>query len=224
MNDNLPEPQFIPLEFQRLSIEQQRENAGELFENLNRRRTVRDFSAEKVPIELIEKAIMTAGTAPSGANLQPWRFVVVQNAEIKKKIRKAAEKEEYESYHGRMSEKWLRRLALLGTDEHKPFLEIAPFLIVVFRINSITENGETEPTYYSQESVGIAVGMLLTALHNAGLATLTHTPSPMKFLQEILRRPKNEIPFVLIPIGYPAETAKVPNIKRKRLDEIMQIV
>ncbi len=224
MNDNLPEPQFIPLEFQRLSIEQQRENAGELFENLNRRRTVRNFSAEKVPIELIEKAIMTAGTAPSGANLQPWRFVVVQNAEIKKKIRKAAEKEEYESYHGRMSEKWLRRLALLGTDEHKPFLEIAPFLIVVFRINSITENGETEPTYYSQESVGIAVGMLLTALHNAGLATLTHTPSPMKFLQEILRRPKNEIPFVLIPIGYPAETAEVPNIKRKRLDEIMQIV
>jgi len=224
MNQNLPAPQFIPLEFQHLSIERQRENADELFENLNRRRTVRDFSDEKVPIELIEKAIMTAGTAPSGANLQPWRFVVVQNAEIKQKIRAAAEKEEYESYHGRMSAKWLRRLALLGTDEHKPFLEIAPFLIVVFRINSIIENGETEPTYYSQESVGIAVGMLLTALHNAGLATLTHTPSPMKFLQEILQRPKNEVPFVLIPVGYPADDAKVPNIKRKELSEIMQVI
>jgi nitroreductase len=224
MNDNLPEPQFIPLEFQRLLIEQQRENADELLKNLNRRRTVRDFSAEIVPIELIEKAIMTAGTAPSGANLQPWRFVVVQDSEIKKKIREAAEQEEYESYHGRMSKKWLRRLAVLGTDEHKPFLEIAPFLIVVFRINSITEDDETEPTYYSQESVGIAVGMLLTALHNAGLATLTHTPSPMKFLQEILKRPKNEIPFVLIPVGYPAEDAKVPNIKRKELSEIMQVV
>jgi len=224
MNDNLPEPQFIPLEFQRLLIEQQRENADELLKNLNRRRTVRDFSAEIVPIELIEKAIMTAGTAPSGANLQPWRFVVVQDSEIKKKIREAAEQEEYESYHGRMSKKWLRRLAVLGTDEHKPFLEIAPFLIVVFRINSITEDDETEPTYYSQESVGIAVGMLLTALHNAGLATLTHTPSPMKFLHEILQRPKNEIPFVLIPVGYPAENAKVPNIKRKELSEIMQII
>jgi nitroreductase len=224
MRENLHEPQFVPLQFQRLSIERQIQNVSELFENLNRRRTVRDFSAEPVPIELIEKAIMTAGTAPSGANLQPWRFVVVQDAEIKKKIREAAEREEYESYHGRMSEKWMRRLAILGTDEHKPFLEIAPFLIVVFRINSITENGETEPTYYSQESVGIAVGMLLTALHNAGLATLTHTPSPMKFLQEILKRPKNEIPFVLIPVGYPAEGAKVPNIKRKELSEIMQIV
>jgi nitroreductase len=123
-----------------------------------------------------------------------------------------------------MSEKWLRRLAPLGTDEHKPFLEIAPYLIIVLRITSIVENGETEPTYYSQESVGIAVGLLLAALHNAGLATLTHTPSPMKFLQEILGRPKNEIPFVLIPVGYPAENAKVPDIKRKSLDEIMMIV
>jgi iodotyrosine deiodinase len=156
--------------------------------------------------------------------MQPWRFVVVKDKEIKRKIREAAEREEFESYHGRMSEKWLRRLAPLGTDEHKPFLEIAPYLIVVFRINSITEDGETEPTYYSQESVGIAVGMLLAALHNAGLATLTHTPSPMKFLQEILQRPKMEIPFVLIPVGLPAEDAKVPNIKRKPLEEIMQVV
>ena len=224
MNQNLPKPQFIPFEFDRMPVEEQKRKADELFEMLNRRRTVREFSDEKIPVEIIEKAIACAGTAPSGANLQPWRFVVVQDEEIKRKIREAAEKEEFESYHGRMSEKWLRRLAALGTDEHKPFLEIAPFLIVVFRINSITENGETEPTYYSQESVGIAVGMLLAALHNAGLATLTHTPSPMKFLQEILKRPKNEVPFVLIPVGYPAENAKVPNIKRKKLSEIMQIV
>ncbi|HSK74625.1 MAG TPA: nitroreductase family protein [Pyrinomonadaceae bacterium] len=224
MSQTFPEPNFIPLDFQRLSTEEQSQKANEFYENLNRRRTVREFSDEDVPFELIEKAIRTAGTAPSGANLQPWRFVVIKDAEIKRKIRAAAEKEEYESYHGRMSEKWLRRLAVLGTDEHKPFLEIAPYLIVVFRINSITENGETEPTYYSQESVGIAVGMLLAALHNAGLATLTHTPSPMRFLQEILQRPKNEIPFVLIPVGYPAADAKVPDIKRKSFGEIMLVV
>jgi nitroreductase len=216
------EPKFIPLNFQK--IENQTERAQKFYENLNRRRTVRDFSSENVPFELIERAILTAGTAPSGANMQPWRFVVVKSAEIKKQIREAAEREEFESYHNRMSEKWLRRLAPLGTDEHKPFLEIAPYLIVVFRITSIVENGESEPTYYSQESVGIAVGMLLAALHNAGLATLTHTPSPMKFLQEILGRPKTEVPFVLIPVGYPADGAKVPDIKRKPLEEIMQIV
>ena len=153
--------------------------------------------------------------------MQPWRFVVVSDPAVKKKIREAAEKEEYESYHGRMSEKWLRRLALLGTDEHKPFLDIAPYLIVVFRITSIEEYGETEPTYYSQESVGISVGLLLAALHNMGLATLTHTPSPMRFLQEILGRPRNEVPFVLIPVGYPAVDAQVPDISRKSLDEIM---
>ncbi len=143
---------------------------------------------------------------------------------VKRRIREAAEKEELESYSKRMSDKWLRRLAPLGTDEHKPFLEIAPYLIVVFRITSVSEDGETEPTYYSQESVGIAVGMLLAALHNMGLATLTHTPSPMKFLQEILGRPKNEVPFVLIPVGYPAEDAKVPDIKRKPLGEIIKVI
>lgn len=217
-------PTFVPLDFQGLSPDEQLARADEFFELLNRRRTVRDYSDRDVPLELVEKAIATAGTAPSGANMQPWRFVVVRERQVKRRIREAAEKEEYESYHTRMSEKWLRRLAPLGTDEHKPFLEIAPYLIVVFRINSITENGETEPTYYSQESVGIAVGILLAALHNAGLATLTHTPSPMKFLQEILGRPKNEIPFVLIPVGYPAEEATVPDIERKPLDEIMEVV
>lgn len=216
---------FIALNFQRIESEnEQISRAEDFYENLNKRRTVRDFSDEDVPFEIIEKAILTAGTAPSGAHLQPWRFVVVKDMEVKRKIREAAEREEFESYHKRMSEKWLKRLAPLGTDEHKPFLEIAPYLIVVFRINSITENGETEPTYYSQESVGIAVGLLLAALHNAGLATLTHTPSPMKFLQKILNRPKNEVPFVLIPVGYPATGAKVPDLRRKSLEEIMQIV
>jgi len=224
MNQKFPEPKFIPLEFERLEIEEQNRKAEEFYKLLKRRRTVREYSEREVPFELVEKAIRAAGTAPSGANLQPWRFVVVKDAEIKRKIRVAAEREEYESYHGRMSEKWLRRLAPLGTDEHKPFLEIAPYLIVVFRINSFIEDGETEPTYYSQESVGTAVGMLLAALHNAGIATLTHTPSPMKFLQEILGRPKTEVPFVLIPVGYPAENAKVPDIERKSLDEIMQMI
>ena len=225
MSQDFPKQTFLPLDFRKIEDEAEQMNrAAEFYENLKRRRTVRDFSDAKVPLELIETAILTAGTAPSGANMQPWRFVVVADQEIKSKIREAAEREEYESYHGRMSDKWLKRLAILGTDEHKPFLEIAPYLIVVFRINSVTENGTSEPTYYSQESVGIAVGMLLAALHNAGLATLTHTPSPMKFLQEILKRPKTEIPFVLIPVGYPAEDAKVPDIKRKSLAEIMQIV
>lgn len=224
MNENYTEPNFIDLNFHQVEPNQQLPRAESFFELLNSRRTVREYSAKSVPFELIETAIKTAGTAPSGANMQPWRFVVVKDAEIKRQIREAAEKEEFESYHNRMSDKWLRRLAPLGTDEHKPFLEIAPYLIVVFRITSITENEETEPTYYSQESVGIAVGMLLAALHNAGLATLTHTPSPMRFLQEILDRPKNEVPFVLIPVGYPADNAQVPNIKRKALEEIMQVV
>jgi len=224
MNKDFPEPKFIDLNFHQVAENEQLQRAEAFFELLNSRRTVREYSTKSVPFELVEKAIQTAGTAPSGANMQPWRFVVIADAEIKRKIREAAEKEEFESYHNRMSEKWLRRLAPLGTDEHKPFLEIAPYLIVVFRITSITEDGESEPTYYSQESVGIAVGILLAALHNAGLATLTHTPSPMKFLQEILQRPKNEVPFVLIPVGYPAENAQVPDITRKPLDEIMQIV
>ena len=224
MNQKFPVPKFAPLEFRRVSSAEQKQNAGQFYELMNRRRTVRDFSDEIVPLEIIKLAIATASTAPSGANMQPWRFVVVQNQEIKRKIRVAAEEEERKSYNGRMSEKWLRRLAPLGTDEHKPFLEIAPFLIVVFRITAIDETGETEPTYYSQESVGIAVGMLLAALHNAGLATLTHTPSPMKFLQEILDRPKTEVPFVLIPVGYPAKDAKVPDIKRKPLEDLMIVI
>ncbi len=224
MNDTSTKSDFIDLNFHQVEQNDQLPRAEAFFELLNSRRTVREYSPKAVPFELIQTAIQTAGTAPSGANMQPWRFVVIADAEIKRKIREAAEKEEFESYHNRMSDKWLRRLAPLGTDEYKPFLEIAPYLIVVFRITSITENDETEPTYYSQESVGIAVGLLLAALHNAGLATLTHTPSPMKFLQEILQRPKNEVPFVLIPVGYPAENAQVPDIKRKPIGEIMEVV
>ncbi|MEK7724951.1 MAG: nitroreductase family protein [Acidobacteriota bacterium] len=220
----MTEPKFIDLDFHQVAKDEQLSRAESFFELLNSRRTVREYSSEPVPFELIKTAIQTAGTAPSGANMQPWRFVVVKDSAIKRKIREAAEKEEFESYNNRMSEKWLRRLAPLGTDEHKPFLEIAPYLIVVFRITSVIEDGETEPTYYSQESVGIAVGLLLAALHNAGLATLTHTPSPMKFLQEILGRPKNEVPFVLIPVGYPAENARVPHIKRKAIEKIMEVI
>jgi nitroreductase len=197
-----------------------------MYDSMARRRTVRDFSAEPVPIELIELAVATAGTAPSGANMQPWRFVVVRDPEIKRRIRAGAEEEERLSYGGRMPERWLRRLAPLGTDWHKPFLEIAPYLIAVFKIDSVVDplTGEREPTYYASESVGIAVGMLLTSLHNAGLATLTHTPSPMRFLSEILGRPRNEKPFVLIPVGYPADRAEIPDIDRKPLGAILEIV
>ncbi len=218
-------PQFIPLTFTRLAPDEQLNRAESFNALLSLRRTVRDFSSEDVPFALIERAIQTAGTAPSGANMQPWRFVVVRDADIKRRIRAAAEAEERASYGGRMPPRWLRRLAPLGTDWHKPFLEIAPYLIVVFRIDYLIDEttGATEPTYYAQESVGIAVGLLLAALHNAGLATLTHTPSPMKFLSEILQRPKNEKPFVLIPVGYPADDARVPDIKRKSLADIMQV-
>lgn len=217
----LPEPKFILLDFTRLSPDEQLQRAGAFYRLMQRRRTVRDFSDEPVPFALIEKAIATAGTAPSGANMQPWRFIVVQNAEVKRRICEAAEAKECTSYGGRMPTRWLRRLAPLGTDWHKPFLEIAPYLIVVFRLDYLIaeETGESEPTYYASESVGIAVGLLLAALHNAGLATLTHTPSPMRFLSEILERPKNEKPFVLIPVGYPADEACVPDIQRKSLDE-----
>ncbi len=221
-----PEPEFVPLSFERVTIDEQRRRVEAFYQLMNRRRTVRDFSPEPVPLEIIERAIATAGTAPSGANMQPWRFVVVRNAEVKKRIREAAEAEERLSYEGRMPERWLRRLAPLGTDWHKPFLEVAPYLIVVFRIDYLIdeETGETEPTYYAAESVGIATGLLLAALHNAGLATLTHTPSPMRFLSEILNRPKNERPFVLIPVGNPADEAEVPNIQRKPLEEIIEVI
>ncbi len=191
------------------------------------RRSVRFLSAEPVPFELIENAIRCAALAPSGANQQPWKFVVVQDAETKRRIREAAEAEERESYEHRMPEDWLEALAPLGTDWHKEFLEAAPYLIVVFRIDyGLVERDGAERKirhYYVQESVGIATGFLLAALHLSGLATLTHTPSPMGFLAGILERPKNERPYLLIPVGYPAEDATVPDIAKKSLDRVMEI-
>lgn len=214
-------PEFIPLPYTVFSEPEQKQRARTFFEQCQRRRTVRDFSSRQVSRELLETLMMTAGTAPSGANRQPWRFIVVTDPLLKKRIREAAEKEEKESYEERMSDQWLEDLKVLGTDWRKEFLEIAPALIVVFASNYEFEAGAIHKNYYVKESVGIAVGFLLAAIHNAGLVALTHTPSPMNFLQEILERPENEKPFLLIPIGYPKDGALVPNIHRKKLDEIV---
>jgi iodotyrosine deiodinase len=225
------EERFIPLEFERLAPEEEIARASLFLALMKKRRTVRDFSPEPVPFELIELAIETAGASPSGANQQPWRFVVVRDQKVKHLIRLAAEEEERANYQHRFPEEWKEALAPLGTDWHKEFLESAPYLIVVFKasygqIPSPVEDGTTVKSkhYYVNESVGIAVGILLAALHNAGLATLTHTPSPMGFLSEILNRPKNEKPYLLIPVGYPATGALVPDIRKKPLDEIMVVV
>lgn len=187
---------------------------------LDTRRTVREISDQPVAKEVIEQLIMAASTAPSGAHKQPWTFCAISNAEMKKQIREAAEKEEYESYHGRMSERWLKDLAPIGTDWNKPFLENAPWLIVIFKRVHEHEDGEKVNNYYVNESVGIACGMLIAAIHNAGLVTLTHTPSPMNFLTKILNRPENERPFLLLPVGYPEEEVYVPDLKRKELKEV----
>lgn len=193
------------------------------YTKMNRRRSLRMFSDEPIEREIIENIIRTAGTAPSGANKQPWIFCAISNPDIKKKIREAAEKEEFENYHGRMGDAWLKDLEVFDTDWHKPFLETAPWLIVVFKkAYDIDEQGEHHKNYYVNESVGIACGMLLTSIHLSGLVALTHTPSPMNFLSEILQRPANERPFLLIPVGKPAENSMVPDIKRKALDEISQ--
>lgn len=190
-----------------------------------RRRTVRNFSPEPVSSEILWLCIATAASAPSGANQQPWTFVIVTNPEVKRQIREGAEKEEYDNYHGRMPEEWLRVLAPLQTDWHKEFLEIAPALIVVFKQDyGLDAEGRHVTHYYVNESVGIACGFLLAALNAAGLATLTHTPSPMGFLREILGRPKNEKPYLLIPVGYPAPDCRVPDIRKKSLDEVVIVV
>jgi iodotyrosine deiodinase len=186
------------------------------------RRTVREFSSDPVPDEVIDLAVEAAASAPSGANMQPWKFVVVRDPELKRRIREAAEKEEYENYHGRMPEEWLRALAPLQTDWHKEFLELAPLLIVVFKEDyGLDANGNRVTHYYVNESVGIACGFLLAALNAAGLATLTHTPSPMGFLRDILGRPRNEKAYLLIPVGYPAEGCQVPDITKKPLSDVL---
>lgn len=185
------------------------------------RRTVRDFTDQAVPREVIENILLSASTAPSGAHKQPWSFCAISSPELKRKIREAAEKEEYDSYNGRMPEEWLKDLLPLQTDWHKEFLEIAPWLIVVFKHSyGLNEEGHKTTNYYVQESVGLACGFLLSAIHNAGLVALTHTPSPMNFLTKILNRPENEKPFLLVPVGYPAAECYVPKLERKKLEEI----
>ena len=192
------------------------------YQKLNSRRTIRDFSDKPIPREVIENCIKTAGTAPSGANMQPWHFVLISDPKIKMQIRVAAEKEEKEFYETRAPKEWLDALAPLGTDNNKPYLEKAPYLIAIFmqRYGKLPDGREVKH-YYGLESVGISTGMLITAIHDAGLVSLTHTPSPMGFLNQILKRPKNERPFLLLVVGHPAKDAKVPDIKRKDMSEIM---
>lgn len=216
-----PEPRFLPLAFERLGFEEQKRRLGEFHGRMQGRRSLRDFSSEPVPYELIEKAVAVAATAPSGANQQPWKFIVVVDSEVKRAIREAAEAEEFDNYNNRFPEEWLQALEPFGTDWRKPFLETAPYLIVVFRVDYGIAGELKIKHYYVNESVGIATGFLLAALHLAGLATLTHTPSPMGFLGKILGRPANERPYLLIPVGYPAEGAEVPNIHRKALEEVV---
>jgi iodotyrosine deiodinase len=216
------EPSFVPLRFVRLSDEEQLARSRAFLEGMRERRTVREFSPEPIPDELIENAVATAGTAPSGAHQQPWTFVVVSDSDVKARIRAAAEEEERRSYESRMPDEWLEALRRLGTDWRKPHIEDAPRLIVVFeQAYGFRPGGTKIKHYYVKESVGIAVGLLLASLHLAGLATLTHTPSPMGFLREILGRPENERPYVLIPVGYPAPGCSVPDLERKALGDVL---
>jgi len=202
-------------------VEEMKQRAREFRQHIQRRRTVRHFSDRPVSREVIEECLLTAGSAPNGANLQPWHFVVVSDPRVKHEIRIAAEQEEHEFYYRRAPQEWLDALAILGTDEHKPFLEAAPYLIVIFGKNqSQLPDGRRVKSYYVNESVGIATGLLIAAVHNAGLVSLTHTPSPMGFLNEILHIPPDEKPFLILVVGYPAPEAQVPEITKKSLDEI----
>jgi iodotyrosine deiodinase len=213
---------FIELStYERLPIEEMRARAEAFYARMRRRRSVREFSDEPVPRDIIEDCLRAAGTAPSGANMQPWQFVVVSDSEVKKRIRQAAEEVEADFYQRRAPDYWLEALAPLGTDEHKPYLEEAPYLIVIFsRRHTELPNGTIQKHYYLAESVGIATGILITALHTAGLACLTHTPSPMAFLRDVLERPKTETPYLVLVTGYPKTGCKVPDIGKKDLGEI----
>ena len=216
---------FKKLQFQKITFEEMDYNANQFFQKVSSRRSVRDFSSDDFPIDIIKNCIKSASTAPSGANKQPWHFVIVKDPIIKRKIRKAAEIEEKEFYGGRAPKEWLDDLNQFGTDWNKPFLEEAPYLIVVFSKKfDINDDGTNKKNYYVSESVGIASGLLLTALHNAGLVTLTHTPSPMAFLSDILNRPPSDKPYLIIPVGFPSENAEVPNIKKKTFKEICTIL
>lgn len=215
---------FVPYGFTEYPPEEMARRAHELREEMQRRRTVRDFSDRPVPRAVVEEAVLTAGTAPSGAHQQPWSFVLVGDTETKRRVREAAEKEEKQNYERRMSDEWLAALEPFGTDWNKPFLEICPWLVVVFaQAWSPAADGGKKKHYYVQESVGISVGFLLAALHHAGLATLTHTPSPMGFLRDVLERPDHERAFMLIAVGYPAPDCRVPDLQRKALGEILTV-
>jgi len=214
---------FIPYHSLVYSEEEMIERTKAFYQYMDKRRSLRTFSDRSIPKAVIENVILTASTAPSGAHKQPWTFCVVQDPKIKHKVRIAAEKEEYENYHGRMSDDWLEDLKPFGTNWEKEFLEIAPALIIVFKKPyDLSQGQQREKNYYVNESVGLAAGFLLAAIHQAGLVALTHTPSPMNFLQNILERPENERAFLLIPVGYPAEEAEVPDLERKKLDEVLQ--
>lgn len=216
-----PLPQ-IPYRARRLTLEESAVRARAFYEQIDSRRSVRDYKAEPVPRELIETAIRAASTAPSGAHRQPWTFVAISDPELKSKIREAAEEEERISYlGGRMPQEWLEAIAPLGTDWRKPHLEDAPWLVVVFaELHGVNDDGSKRKNYYVKESVGIACGLFIAALHDMGLATLTHTPSPMGFLGEILERPSREKAFIVFPVGYPADDATVPDLERKPLEEV----
>lgn len=221
----MSEPATVPLAFTERPPDEMAARADAFFREMDARRSVRDVSARPVPRALIERAIATASTAPSGAHKQPWTFVAVADADVKRRIREAAEAEERAAYGAdgppRMSDEWRAALAPLGTDWQKPFLETAPWLVVLFaQRTGRTPDGATVKHYYVQESCGIAAGLFVAAVHHMGLATLTHTPSPMRFLSEILGRPTNEAPMLLFPVGYPADDARVPDLTRKTLDEV----
>lgn len=219
----LPEAVFEPLKFSRRPEAEMLERARDFYQEMNERRTTRFFSTDPVPRELIEYAIRTGGTAPSGAHRQPWHFVAVNDPQLKQQMRTAAEQEELKTYSGRMSDEWRTALAPLGTDHVKEHITDAPWVVVLFReAYEVLPDGRRVKNYYVDESVGIAAGMFITALHHMGLCTLTHTPTPMAFLNELLRRPKNEHPTLLMPVGYPALDARVPKLERKSFDKIAQ--
>lgn len=211
---------FIPYTRETFSPEEMITRSKEFYDWMDSRRTVRDFSDKDVPKEVIENIILTASTAPSGAHKQPWTFCVISNKDLKAKIRKMAEEEEYKSYNSRMPDEWLEALAPLGTDWNKPFIDIAPWIIIVFKKSYDLVDGKKKNNYYVNESVGLAAGFLLAAVHQAGLVALTHTPSPMNFISEVLERPENEKPILLIPVGYPSDEVTVPDIHRKPLEEV----
>jgi nitroreductase len=220
------EPVFQPLSgYREYPVDEMERRAAQFYRELGRRRTVRDFSDRPVPKSIIDHFLLAAGTAPSGANMQPWHFAAVSDPEIKAKIRVAAEEEERQFYRDKAPQEWLDALAPLGTDEHKPFLETASWLIAIFvQRHGVLDDGRSVKHYYAMESVGIATGMLISAVHHAGLASLTHTPSPMGFLNRLLDRPANERPFLLLVVGYPAEDAEVPVITKKPLEDIASFV